>query len=92
MPRGKVQTRILWIIPLYSVYKLKVKRELLCAFKQGRAGSSSRMFEICALEKEMLSVSAGSRGTTLVLPHSGRRERREVNSGKKLTCRETNPL
>lgn len=74
------------------MFEPQVKRELLCALKQGRAGSSSRMFEICALEKETLSVYAGSGGTTLVLPHSGRRERREVNSGKELTCGETNPL
>lgn len=33
-------------------------------------------FGVCALEKEMLSVSAGSSGTTLVLPHSEKREER----------------
>lgn len=92
MPLGEAQTRIIWIISLYSIYKFKAKKELLCALENSRAGSSSRIFEICALEKEMLSVSAGSSGTTLVLPHSEKRERREVNSGKELTCRETNPL
>lgn len=74
------------------MYKLKVKRDSLSALKQGSDRSSSKMFEICALEKEVLSVSAGSSGTTLVLPHSGGAERREVNSGKELTCRESNPL
>lgn len=34
----------------------------------------------------------GSSGNTLILPHSGRKERREVNSGKELTWRETSRL
>ena len=72
--------------------KLKVERKLFCPLEQHRAGSGPRLFGICALEKEMLSVCVGSSGTTLVLPHSGRRERRGVNSGKELTWRETSQL
>lgn len=50
-------------------------------------------FEICALEKSVcLPVLAAAVVPPRVVPHSGRRRRREVSSGKELTCGETNPL
>lgn len=45
MPPARVQTRIFYgLFPFYSMFEPQVKRGMLCALKQGRAGSSSRMF------------------------------------------------
>lgn len=63
-----------------------------CSVPLSKAGLDLVQDCLCALEKEMLSVCVGSSGTTLVLPHSGGRGRREVNSGKELTWRETSRL
>lgn len=84
---------MLWIVLLYNMPKLKFERlPLSVPLSKAELDLVQDCICLCALEMEMLSVCVGSSGTTLVLPHSRRRERREVNSGKELTWRETSRL